>query len=69
MRAEFAVNDDLDESLRVGLFATPGKTFKAWIRYSNAAVVKGELTVYRRGSSIVYRLADRRWRAAHSGVA
>ena len=40
VKAEFAVNDDLDESLRVGLFATPGKTFEAWIRYSNAAVLR-----------------------------
>ena len=40
VRAKFTVDDDLDESHRVGLFATPGKTFEAWIRYSNAAVLR-----------------------------
>ena len=39
------------------------------VQHDGRQHVKGELTVYRRGSSIVYRLADRRWRAAHSGVA
>ncbi len=39
VRAAFTVDADLDESLRVGLFATPGKTFDAWIRYSNASVL------------------------------
>jgi len=40
VRAQFAVDDDLDASHRVGLFATPGRTYEAWIRYSNAAVLR-----------------------------
>jgi hypothetical protein len=34
--ADFAINSDIPEKYRVGVFATPGKTYKAWIRYSNA---------------------------------
>jgi catalase len=34
--AEFTVAPDLPESLRVGLFKEPGKTYPAWIRFSNA---------------------------------
>jgi hypothetical protein len=40
VRAEFAVNDDVDEEHRVGLFARPGQKFDAWIRYSNAAALR-----------------------------
>jgi hypothetical protein len=40
VRAEFTVDEDIDARRRVGLFATPGKTFEAWIRYSNAAVLR-----------------------------
>jgi hypothetical protein len=36
VRAEFTVADDLPPDLRVGLFARPA-TYKAWVRYSNAA--------------------------------
>ena len=39
VRAQLTVDTDLDESLRVGLFVTPGQTFDAWIRYSNASVL------------------------------
>ena len=39
VKAEFVINKDIDEKYRVGLFATPGKKFDAWIRYSNAAAV------------------------------
>jgi catalase len=39
VKAEFVVNKEIDEKYRVGLFATPGKRFDAWIRYSNAAAV------------------------------
>jgi hypothetical protein len=34
--AEFTVASDLPESLRVGVFKEPGKTYPAWIRFSNA---------------------------------
>lgn len=37
--ADFIVNEDLRGDYRIGLFAHPGKRFKAKIRYSNAAVV------------------------------
>lgn len=40
LEAEFIVNDDLPEALRVGLFKTPGKSYRAHIRYSNADVLK-----------------------------
>ena len=39
VKAEFVVNKDIDDKYRVGLFATPGKKFDAWIRFSNAAAV------------------------------
>ena len=37
--ADFIVNKDLGGDYRVGLFAHPGKHYKAKIRYSNAAVL------------------------------
>ena len=37
--ADFIVNEELGGHYRVGLFAQPGKRYKAKIRYSNAAVV------------------------------
>lgn len=36
--AKFKVNDSLPEHLQVGVFATPGHEYDAWIRFSNAAV-------------------------------
>ena len=39
VKAEFVVNKEIDEKYQVGLFATPGKKFDAWIRYSNAAAL------------------------------
>ncbi|MDT8999575.1 catalase family protein [Paucibacter sp. APW11] len=35
VRAEFIVEPDLPEELRIGVFAEPGKTYPAWIRFSN----------------------------------
>lgn len=35
--AEFTVGPDLSEDLKVGVFKQPGKTFPAWIRFSNAS--------------------------------
>jgi hypothetical protein len=40
VKAEFAVNSDIAEEYRVGLFADPGRKFDAWIRYSNAAALR-----------------------------
>ena len=36
--ARFTASDALPEELRVGVFATPGRTYEAWVRFSNAAV-------------------------------
>lgn len=36
VRAELTVADDLPKDLRVGLFATPGRPYKALVRFSNA---------------------------------
>ena len=36
VRAEFSVESDLPDDLRVGLFAAP-RTFPAWIRFANAS--------------------------------
>jgi catalase len=38
VRARFTVKEDLEESLRVGVFSEPGKQYDAWIRFSNADV-------------------------------
>lgn len=40
VRAEFTVDEDIDPAHQVGVFAEPGRTFEAWIRYSNAAVLR-----------------------------
>ncbi|MEM7428528.1 MAG: hypothetical protein AAF441_20750, partial [Pseudomonadota bacterium] len=39
LAADFTVLKDLPERLRVGLFSSPGKSYKSMIRYSNAAVL------------------------------
>ncbi len=36
--ARFQVKDSLPEHLRIGVFALPGHTYGAWIRFSNAAL-------------------------------
>ena len=41
VKATFQINSDLDESLQVGLFSSPGKKYEAFIRFSNAAAVLG----------------------------
>ncbi|MCH7536134.1 MAG: catalase, partial [Bacteroidetes bacterium] len=38
VKASFEINKDIDKVLQVGLFANPGKKYRAWIRFSNAAV-------------------------------
>jgi hypothetical protein len=35
--ATFTVRDDLPPDMRVGVFATPGQQYQAWVRYSNAS--------------------------------
>lgn len=39
VKATFTVRRDLPKYLQIGVFATPGKTFDAWIRFSNADVL------------------------------
>ncbi|MGH6841493.1 MAG: hypothetical protein ACREDV_05290, partial [Methylocella sp.] len=36
VQARFTVNSDIPEKYRAGVFAKPGKTYDAWIRFSNA---------------------------------
>ncbi len=36
VKATFTVDRDIPENYRVGVFATPGRTYPAWIRFSNA---------------------------------
>lgn len=36
VKATFTVDRDIPEKYRVGVFATPGRTYPAWIRFSNA---------------------------------
>ena len=36
LQAKFTVNPDIPEAYRVGVLATPGKTYETWIRFSNA---------------------------------
>jgi hypothetical protein len=40
VRADFTVNSDLAEEDRVGLLAQAGRTYQAWIRFSNAAALR-----------------------------
>ena len=35
VKAVFTVEDDLDERCRMGLFRDAGKSYKAWVRFSN----------------------------------
>ncbi|WP_282607152.1 catalase family protein [Pelagibius sp. Alg239-R121] len=38
LRAIFEVRQDIPESLQAGLFAKPGSRYRAWVRFSNAAI-------------------------------
>jgi hypothetical protein len=40
VKAEFRISNDIDEKYRVGLFANPGKVHEAWVRFSNASVLR-----------------------------
>jgi len=41
VHATFKVLESIPESLRVGVFAEPGYSYQAWVRFSNAAVLLG----------------------------
>lgn len=45
VKASFTINPDIAPELQVGLFATPGRQFAAYIRFSNAAALVGPDTV------------------------
>ena len=38
--ARFRIDDHIDETYQIGLFAEPGRSFDAWIRFSNADVLR-----------------------------
>ncbi len=40
VKAEFVVRDDIEKKYQVGLFAHPGRAYEAWIRFSNASVLR-----------------------------
>lgn len=40
VKAEFTINEDIENEYRIGLFAHPGRTYEAWIRFSNASVLR-----------------------------
>jgi Catalase len=50
--ATMRVDADIDESLQQGVFATPGKEYKAWIRFSNALKMRHDLVRDARGMAI-----------------
>lgn len=39
VKADFTINQDIPSNYQVGLFATPGKSYKAWVRFSNATAI------------------------------
>ncbi len=41
IKASFEINPDIETSLQIGLFASPGKIYDAFIRFSNAAARLG----------------------------
>lgn len=50
--ATMRVDPDIDENLRQGVFTTPGKEYKAWIRFSNALKMRHDLVRDARGMAI-----------------
>jgi catalase len=52
VEAELIVDADIPEDLRHGVFATPGRTYQAWIRFSNAFRVRHDMERDARGIAI-----------------
>jgi hypothetical protein len=53
VQATLTVNDNLDEDLRVGVFAPQGHTaYQAWVRFSNAFQIQHDLEWEARGMAI-----------------
>ncbi|MDH5668416.1 MAG: catalase family protein [Nitrospira sp.] len=52
VKAKFTVNNDIPNQYKVGVFATPGKTYDTWVRFSNATTrVTPDLTNKGQGES------------------
>jgi hypothetical protein len=52
VEAELIVDPDIPEDLRHGVFATPGRKYQAWIRFSNAFRVRHDMERDARGIAI-----------------
>jgi catalase len=52
VEAELIVDKDIPEELRHGIFATPGRRYQAWIRFSNAFRVRHDMERDARGIAI-----------------
>lgn len=52
VEAELIVDPDIPEDLRHGVFATPGRRYQAWIRFSNAFRVRHDMERDARGFAI-----------------
>jgi len=52
VRAEVIVDPDLPAALRHGVFATPGRRYPAWIRFSNAFRVRHDAVKDARGMAV-----------------
>jgi hypothetical protein len=52
VEAEFIVDPDIPADLRHGIFATPGRRYQAWIRFSNAFRVRHDMDRDARGFAI-----------------
>lgn len=52
VQAEFRIDDDVPDDLQHGVFARPGKTYLAWIRFSNAVGIQHDLEAATRGMAV-----------------
>lgn len=52
VQAELIVDPDVPEALRHGVFATPGRRYDAWIRFSNAFRVRHDVVRDARGMAV-----------------
>ena len=65
----FQVDPNIPPEFRVGTFATPGRSFKAWVRYSNGAFYPGpDAGMDGRGMALKILDADPEVRATDSAV-
>ncbi len=52
VQAEFTVDPSLPTDLRHGVFAHPGRTYRAWVRFSNCFQIKPDLKADTRGMAV-----------------